>query len=390
MVYIFDNVHGHIHFSALEQKYLDNRWTKRLKRIKQLGLIDHVFPCASHSRFEHSVGVYHLAEKYINILERNSKNIQFTDESKMCVKLAGLFHDLGHGPFSHIFDNGILRKNSATHEMRSRNIVEYIFKDVGTQPGFTSAYTIDYIKEMIEPVGNIINSNNMALYSIVNNTRNSIDVDKFDYLLRDTAHIGLDYSFNYERIFNKSYIYKNQIIYDNSLIPNILDLFLTRYKFHKDVCNHKTVKLIELMFADALKLANNVYGFDDIIQTEDFLQLDDSIYSQILFSSNKDLQQSKQILQRIENRQLYKLLWTGKYKSKDELNEIIEDNFSDYNTEHLRTITTTLNLCNGNKSPLENILFRKNKTIQSYPYTNTQLYPVIFEENNVMIYYTAL
>jgi len=56
----------------------------------------------------------------------------------------------------------------------------------------------------------------------------------------------------------------------------------------------------------------------------------------------------------------------------------------------LRTVTTTLNLCNGNRSPLENILFSKNNVIQSHPYTNTQLYPTIFEENNTMIYYTAL
>jgi len=74
MVYIYDNIHGFIEFTSLEKKFLDNKWVKRLKRIKQLGLLDHVWPCASHSRFEHSLGVSYLAEKYINYLKSNSKN----------------------------------------------------------------------------------------------------------------------------------------------------------------------------------------------------------------------------------------------------------------------------------------------------------------------------
>ena len=57
MVNIFDTVHGYVHFSREELTFLDNKWVKRLKRIKQLGQLDQVFPCASHSRFEHSIGV---------------------------------------------------------------------------------------------------------------------------------------------------------------------------------------------------------------------------------------------------------------------------------------------------------------------------------------------
>ena len=229
MRYIFDMIHGYIEYTDREVLFLDNPWTKRLKRIKQLGLLDHVFPSASHSRFEHSLGVSYLGEHYLNALIKHSDGFRPSDTDKLCVKLAGLFHDLGHGPFSHVFDNVILKDHTNTHEMRSRQIVEYVFKDVGTLPGLSSAYAIDYIKEMIEPVTNQYISN--PLFHIINNTKTNIDVDKFDYLQRDAQHIGLDYSFNPSRIINKSVVKGENIVYNHSLASNIQNMFSTRYKF---------------------------------------------------------------------------------------------------------------------------------------------------------------
>ena len=66
-MFIYDVIHGYMEFDTKEKKFIDNCWMKRLKRIKQLGLLEQVFPSASHSRFEHSLGVAHLTEKYIKI-----------------------------------------------------------------------------------------------------------------------------------------------------------------------------------------------------------------------------------------------------------------------------------------------------------------------------------
>ena len=171
MRYIYDMCHGYISFDDAETLFLDNHWVKRLKRIKQLGLLEHVFPSASHSRFEHSLGVSHIAENYIETLVKNSSKIEsYKKEYKFCIKMAGLFHDLGHGPFSHVFDNVVIKDNSNCHEIRSRRIVEYIFNEVGTRNGFSSAYIIDYICEMIEPLTNIYSS--IPFFDIVNNTKN--------------------------------------------------------------------------------------------------------------------------------------------------------------------------------------------------------------------------
>tara|TARA_B100001989_G_C24528669_1_gene460254 strand:- start:577 stop:1758 length:1182 start_codon:yes stop_codon:yes gene_type:complete len=363
MVFIFDTVHGYISIDDNQKVYIDNPWMKRLKRINQLGLLDHVFPSASHSRFEHSIGVAHLAEKYIERLVSNSQEFNPKYLDKFCVKLAGLFHDIGHGPFSHVFDNIIVKNPLLHHEFRSRNIVEYIFKSVGTTKTVSSAYMIDNIKEMIQPLHNqyLTNYNLRPLHTIVNNVNNGIDVDKLDYLLRDPNHIGLDYSFNYGRIFNKSYIINGNIVYDYSICNNIIDLFKTRYRFHKDIYNHKTVKLIEMMLGDALLESDNVFNFNDILMTPDFLKLDDSIYSQILNSDSKDLDRSKKILQRIENRDLYKLLSYQNLDVGDSASQMLEDLYPDYRESQIKYTEMDFSLCKNNHSPLSNVLFTSDK-----------------------------
>lgn len=383
MVYIFDNIYGYVPYSNIETRFLDTMWVKRLKRIKQLGLLDHVFPSASHSRFEHSVGVSYLAEKYINLLETNSPGFNPTSQDKLCVKLAGLLHDVGHGPFSHVYDNIVIGDSGKKHEIRSRDIVEYIFQEVGTHKDFKSAYLIDTIKEMIEPLTDDYKRN--PIYNIVNNSINSIDVDKMDYLRRDPRHIGLDYSFDPSRILNKSTVINNEIIYNSSISSNILDMFMTRYRFHKDIYNHKTVKLIEVMLGDALLQADDHYNFKTLTSRE-LLKYDDSIYNSILFTENSDLTMSKKILQRIEVRDLYKEILTCQNMSSGEVEDIKKDTLSDYRLDDLRTINMKFNCCNGESSPLNNVRFNNVDGILKEKAYVDKLMPSVYEEKTIMIY----
>lgn len=368
-MHIYDIIHGYMPFNERERKVIDSKWMKRLKRIKQLGMLEHVFPSASHNRFEHSLGVSHLAGHYINILSNDA--FKPSDTDILSVRIAALLHDVGHGPFSHIFDT-IIDKDKQ-HEHRSQKIVERIFKEIGTSKNFSSAYIIDSVKEMIEPTQDLKN----PLNSIVNNRITKIDVDKFDYLLRDPQHIGISANCDYERIFIKSRISRNEIIYDYSVLNNILELYMTRYRFHKEIYNHKTVKIIEIMLRDALLAADNVYNFRDWVSDERFLKLDDSIYSTILNSNSKDLTEARNILKRIERRDLYRLLWTG---SKDDAESIDIDETS-------QRIDLNFNLCNGNKFPLEKVKFIKGDIIQTGDKFNlNMLYPSIYEDETVMIY----
>jgi HD superfamily phosphohydrolase len=372
--------HGYIPYNDTETRFLDNHWVKRLKRVKQLGLLEHVFPSASHSRFEHSLGVSHIAEKYIETLLTNSGTpVYYNKDYKLCAKLAGLFHDLGHGPFSHVFDNVVIKDSANTHEIRSRRIVEYIFSEMGTQPDFKSAYLIDYIKEMIEPISNEYKS--IPFFDIVNNTKSSIDVDKFDYLQRDPRHIGLDCTFDPSRIINKSYIENNSIVYSQSVSNNIINMFSTRYRLHKEIYNHKTVKLIELMLGDALISADDSLSFKEMSKGIEFEKLDDSIYPYILNSDDKDLAHAKQILTRIESRNLYKQLWMGNFEEDGEITSFIEDQHSDIKPDDIKYVKIRYNYCNGVESPLNNVIFKTPKN----NYNNSDLNKS-FEENTVLIY----
>ena len=402
MPLFFDTIHGNINIDKNDLKFIDNRWLKRLKRVKQLGLLDHVFPSGSHTRFEHVVGVYHLAERYTTLLENNSDKKLFTDKEKRCVKLAALFHDLGHGPYSHVFDHFLENFDNTnlvkTHEERSQLIVEEIFRE--TQPSDFNGYDIDMIKTMIEPPPHmIVNSNGMLtyncekpyLYEMVNNKLNGIDIDRFDYLQRDSKHIGLDYAFNPGRIFYKSFVKDKRILYDVSLKNNIFDLFYTRYRFHKDIYNHKTVKMIELMISDALLTVNNCencsiedkfvdicsLGDDNRIK-EDYLYLDDSIYTKFLSKKSDCLNRKKStnLIQRIEERNLYKLKYYGKYS---------ENLLEKYPNCDMVKIKFTLSSFKNNI--LENTLFHNKFTDKiEFGEVNNRLIPDNCEEEITMIY----
>ena len=96
---LYDIIHGNISLCETAKKIIDTVEFQRLREIKQLGCCYLVFPCAVHTRFEHSIGVYHLSKKYVDILNVDGK--YFTEREKLCISIAGLIHDIGHGPYSH-------------------------------------------------------------------------------------------------------------------------------------------------------------------------------------------------------------------------------------------------------------------------------------------------
>tara|TARA_B100001094_G_scaffold255282_1_gene254208 strand:+ start:239 stop:1435 length:1197 start_codon:yes stop_codon:yes gene_type:complete len=353
-------------FSKSELEFIDIPEFKRLKKIKQLGALDEVFPSANHSRFSHSLGVAHLSEKFINTLCTNS-NISYFNIGN--IKIAGLYHDLGHGPFSHVFDNHVITKLCpnhlySKHENRSLNILENIVKKYNFLYSNLTAYDIDSIKSMIKPN----NDEKIKYYNqIVNNKINSLDTDKIDYLIRDSFYLGNKISFDYRKLFNKTKILYSdnfsdyQIYYNEKDIDNIFDIFYSRYKLHREIYNHKTVKSIELMIGDILLKSNDIYNYPSILDKDEFLDFDDTILTNLRYVSEKEVSnRCKFLLDRIDKRDLYKEIYTTNTYDMSYTKNYIIDKYPDSNLEDYHFCLMNYNLCNGNNSPIKNVNFYKN------------------------------
>eukprot|EP01038_Epipyxis_sp_PR26KG_P010096 gene10096-13571_t len=211
-----DPIHGHIELSLLAVKIVDTPQFQRLRDISQLGGVYYVFPAASSKRFEHCIGVSYLSRYFVEQLRNFQPELGITDQDVLCLEIAGLCHDLGHGPFSHLFDGNVLpalRNNSRfVHEHASIGILDILIEENNLITEFIkyglNEEDVHFIKELIlgdehdAPDGFKWKGrpNKSFLYDIVANKRNGIDVDKFDYFSRDCHVLGLNKGFDALRL----------------------------------------------------------------------------------------------------------------------------------------------------------------------------------------------
>lgn len=388
---IWCNVHGGIRLGSMALRIIDTPEFKRMKKIKQLGLCHHVYPTATHTRFEHSIGVYHLAGKMLEkikhyypdniycIPELNLTATKLTDKIIECIKIAGLCHDLGHGPFSHIFDDMLLKNSvhpNRFHETRSCLIMEMICKT--RLADCLSDNEIAFIKSIIDPSPH----HTGALYQIVANKLNGIDVDKFDYLYRDTENVGNPTGFDSRRIIDEFIIDCNgNIAYPKQYSHDIYDMFHSRFMMHKKVYSHKTVKLIELMLLDLFNIIDPIFGISSSIDNmENFCKLtDDSIfqYMESIVDPPSFLQPTvdantlniirtaNDIYKRIISRKLYRLVkHFNNAESIEEVNQYLEN----YLLAHPQLDRSDFVICSakigfvsGNFNPFDSIYFYEKK-----------------------------
>jgi deoxynucleoside triphosphate triphosphohydrolase SAMHD1 len=353
---IFDPIHGNIEINSKCLKIIDTPEFQRLRNIKQLGACEYVFPGATHNRFIHSIGTYFLAQKLIKNIKINQPELKISDDDVESVEIAALCHDLGHGPFSHCLDNHCLSKtdnNYHIHEFRSVGILDLISKKYGI------VMNLNKIKQMIIPEKN----NRNFLYNIVSNPISGLDVDKFDYIARDTYFLGLEYSFNCDRLIRFTKIINNELCFPEKLVFNIYELFRVRYKLYREIYNHPVVSAIEFMIVDILKEKKI-----DVLNLENFCKIDDSIV------------RDHNLFNLIQERNIYKLV-SQKILKKDQKIEL--DN------EDQNKIIQILKLGHNkeNKNPVSNINFFKDNNIIKLDTNDLSLmFPEIFIETVVRIY----
>ncbi|XP_028848713.1 deoxynucleoside triphosphate triphosphohydrolase SAMHD1-like isoform X1 [Denticeps clupeoides] len=438
-----DPIHGHIELHPLLIRIIDTPQFQRLRHIKQLGGTYLVFPGASHNRFEHSVGVGYLAGRLVQSLNERQPELLITRQDILCVQIAGLCHDLGHGPFSHMYDcmfPKLLPDSKWKHEVASVQMFDHLVKvncleSVMEEHGLTLPGDLLFIKEQI--AGPLEDPDSPSktqspwpykgrseeksfLYEIVANRRNGIDVDKWDYFARDCYHLGIQNNFDYRRFLKFARVCevkgKKHICTRDKEVGNLYDMFHTRNCLHRRAYQHKVANIIETMITEALEKADpyikiqgsggQIYTISTAIKDmEAYTKLTDHIFEQILYSSSQELSEARQIIQNIVCRRLYKCVGQtspeepmplGSYQGKflnwtKELADSKPDSATVVLTQE-DFIVTVIYMDYGmkGKNPIDNVYFYcKNdhtKAIKIRKNQVSQLLPEKFAEHVIQVY----
>ncbi len=250
-----DPVWEYIYLSPEILELVDTPDFQRLRHISQLGHVSLVYPGARHSRFEHSLGVYHLAKKFLLRLMESSPAPELSEEDVKVYLAAALLHDIGHYPFSHILEE-MQMKFFVHHEERGRNIImdrksaiySILKKSWGIDPERV-ANVIDYGRDDCD-----VPEEDMLLARILSGT---LDPDKIDYLLRDSLYCGVPFgaSVNRQRLINSiKYDPTNRrLAITNKGVSAVESLIFTNYLMYRNVYWHHAVRAAVSMFKRVLQ-----------------------------------------------------------------------------------------------------------------------------------------
>jgi len=311
-----DNIYGSCELHPVLVVVIETPIFERLRNINQLGTSIYVYATGNGNRYVHCIGTAILCKKFIDKLfgdEAVRNRTEVNEVDLLCVQIAALIHDLGHGPWSHLFDGTIIRDaikefdsikhphdssvaaiKDWDHEMGSQMLFEYLLQWDETENNGTirktwSDYGIDlekkiyndkvFIKELIDPTalknddGSHITDNQSwpmegrpeekaMLYEMVSNKRSGLDVDKLDYLKRDLMYCkGVHINTDYNRLFDHAKVMetpnnpnRSLIAFNRKVDSDILEIFKTRETNHRQIYQHRENQSAELLISDALKL----------------------------------------------------------------------------------------------------------------------------------------
>ena len=301
--FIKDPLYGYIRITEVERKVIDTQPVQRLRRIKQLSGAEYAYPAANHTRFEHSLGTMYLA----GVLAQ-SIPVDLSDQEVQKIRLAALLHDVGHAPFSHLFEPLLTKYLGKTHEdMAFWIITESELSSALRAEGFDP----DEIGKLA--VGKLGDSQHPFLDQII---RSSVDVDKMDFIVRDSYHTGAGYG--YVDIFRLIYtmdILDGNLAVDVTAIPTLETFLLARLESFRAIYFHRAARAVQIMMLKALEQARDELDIEKIKTPETYLTLDDYYVWSIL----KRCKKSRGIMHDIEQRRLLKCAYERTFFAKDEL-----------------------------------------------------------------------
>ncbi|MFB5646616.1 MAG: HD domain-containing protein [Candidatus Nitrosomaritimum yanchengensis] len=299
---IIDPIHDFIRVYDHELKIIDNPIFQRLRRIRQLSGAHLTYPAAQHTRFEHSLGVMHIASQAGEALRE--KGILKQDDIEK-LRLAGLLHDIGHGPFSHLFEE-IIQKKKISHEDFGKNIIlKSAIGDTLSQNG--------YDKKTITKIA-FGDSKLQYLNEIVSG---ALSADMMDYLLRDGYFTGAEHAkIDHKRLTQSLDVHKKKLALEKSALYSFESMMHSRYQMFKAVYFHKTVRAAEVMLLEALRLSDDEFGFTSFNLNEYTKLTDEYVLSMLLASKSSKLKRAKKFAEDYQNRKLLKCVYERILTSK--------------------------------------------------------------------------
>ena len=312
---IIDPIHDFVRVYDNELKIIDTPIFQRLRRIRQLSGAHLIYPGAQHTRFEHSLGVMHIASMAGQALAE--KGVVSSDDIQN-LRLAGLLHDIGHGPFSHLFEEIFEEKRKISHEDLGRDIIlKTEIGDIISKNGFD--------KKLITKLA-FGDSKLQFMNEIISG---ALSADIMDYLLRDGYFTGAEHAkIDHHRLTHSLDVYKNKLALDKSSLVNFETMMISRFQMFKAVYFHKTVRAGEVMLLEAMDLAEGELGLSSM-NLDEYLKLSDDVILAKLLNlpeHNSKLKASKKIATDYLNRNLFKSVFestlTGKAITKKRMQEL--------------------------------------------------------------------
>jgi uncharacterized protein len=308
---IRDPVHGYVKMTEVERELIDSPFVQRLRRIHQLAGSYLVYPGATHTRFEHVVGAMHVAGQIAESLARDS---EMPADQIQEVRIAALLHDVGHGPFSHMYEEVLSESNRASHEdISQRVILETSIRDILNRNGFSP-------KKMSEFAVGRQKTKSPFMNEII---AGSLSADMMDYLPRDSYFTGVEYGkVDAQRVIDSLHVAEGHLVIDDAALYAFEALLLARYEMFKAVYFHRTVRAAEVMLVRSMKLSDSVLGLTDLSDLGRYLELTDEVVLQKLVNlepSTPRLKEARRLATDFRDRKLVKCAFEKVVQRKERI-----------------------------------------------------------------------
>jgi HD superfamily phosphohydrolase len=303
---ITDPVHRYIGFTDVERDLIDTSIFQRLRRIRQLAGAHLVYPSAQHSRFEHSLGTMHVAGYAGESLL--TKGFINNEDSLQELRLAALLHDVGHGPFSHLFEEVLENECNLTHEDLGKKVIrESEIGDILIRYGYTPSNICRL---------SFGESKSIFLNEIL---VGGLSADIMDYLPRDGLFTGAEYGkIDYHRLITSfEVVATGHLAIDRSALYSFESMLISRYEMFKAVYFHKTVRSAEVMLLHSMAQADSHLHLTKI-SIEKFLNLTDEVTLENICSLDTNQNASK-LAKAYRDRRLLKCVYEKFLHKRDKL-----------------------------------------------------------------------